>query len=259
MVGIAGVIGDVSAAGLATSAMPNLSLRLWLVSREAHIRKNEKGKYRVENLGTYCPLPHHFLSLVDPTPVGADKIDVGNYKPGAGFAISLFAANAAEFGETDLARDLLEWLEDEMHPIVPSPTGHGAKMYSDLSMIGGMNIFKARVLKKGDWEGMISSYPDPVALKAPKLDEVPFPDVMVARCHPEGDSGVSFVLRGPEQHKDVVISFKDLDVKKRYNLSAVVGGKRTVVVKDLRADEDGRANARISVGDRGEFELLVAQ
>jgi hypothetical protein len=62
MVGIAGVIGDVSAAGLATSAMPNLSLRLWLVSREAHIRKNEKGKYRVENLGAHSHLLLLFLS-----------------------------------------------------------------------------------------------------------------------------------------------------------------------------------------------------
>jgi hypothetical protein len=146
-----------------------------------------------------------------------------------------------------------------MHPIVPSPTGHGAMMYSGLSMIGGMNIFKARVLKKGDWEGMISSYPDPVALKAPKLDEVPFPDVMVARCHPEGDSGISFVLRGSEKPRDVVIGFKDLDVDRRYNLSAVVDGKRTVVVKDIRGDEEGRTSARIAVGDRGEFELLVAK
>lgn len=53
MVGIAGVIGDVSAAASSSAAMPNLARRLWLVSREAHVRKSEDGKYRIENLGKF--------------------------------------------------------------------------------------------------------------------------------------------------------------------------------------------------------------
>jgi len=51
MIGIAGVIGDVGAAASSSAAMPNLARRLWLVSREAHVRKNEKGKFTLENLG----------------------------------------------------------------------------------------------------------------------------------------------------------------------------------------------------------------
>lgn len=189
--------------------------------------------------------------------VGADKIDVGNYKSGAGFAISLFAQCAAEFGETELARDLLDHLQNDLHPIVPSPHGHGAIMNEGLSMIGCMNIFKARVMKQGDWESLITSYPDKAVLAAPKLDDVPFPDVMVARCYPEGKTGLNFVLRGPENGGEFAIGFKDLKLKTNYQLNLVNQNDKKVVVGGMQADEDGKARVRVSVAFRSEFELVA--
>ncbi|KAL4860491.1 hypothetical protein BDV12DRAFT_181507, partial [Aspergillus spectabilis] len=62
VIGIAGVLGNVSAAATSGAVLPNLSRRLWLTSREAHVRKGKGGRFTLKNL------------------VGADKIDVGNYK-----------------------------------------------------------------------------------------------------------------------------------------------------------------------------------
>jgi hypothetical protein len=56
VIGLAGVIGDVSGALTCAAAMPNLARRLWLVSRIAHVRKSKSGKYTLENLG--MSLPH---------------------------------------------------------------------------------------------------------------------------------------------------------------------------------------------------------
>lgn len=140
---------------------------------------------------------------------------------------------------------------------MPSPHGHGAIMNEGLSMIGCMNIFKARVMKQGDWESLITSYPDKAALAAPKLDDVPFPDVMVARCYPEGGTGLNFVLRGSEAGGEFAISFKDLKLKTKYQLSLLTQNDKKVVVKGIQADEDGRASIRVPIGDRSEFELMA--
>jgi hypothetical protein len=53
MIGLAGVLGDVGAAVTSAAVMPNLARRLWLVSREAHVRKGKDGKYKLENLGEF--------------------------------------------------------------------------------------------------------------------------------------------------------------------------------------------------------------
>jgi hypothetical protein len=240
VIGLVGMLGDIAGALACSCAMPNLARRLWLVSRNSHVRKNKDGRYTLEGL------------------LGADKIDVGNYKKGDGYIYSTFANCAAEFGEVDLVRDLLEKLEGGKHPTVPSPTGHGAVMTKDLSMLGCTNIFKARTMKQGDWAELINSERDEVALAAPKLDSVPFPLAMVARCHAEGADGLSFVLRGPAQPTDVTLGFKDLKTGESYQL-LVVGENRgkEEVAKGIRADKDGTAKVRVPVGNRSEFELRL--
>lgn len=242
MIGLAGVLGDVSGALTCSAAMPNLARRLWLVSRNSHVRKDKDGRYTLENL------------------VGADKIDVGNYKAGIGFAYSLFANCAAEFGETELAQGLLDRLEGDLnHPTIESPTGNGATTTAGLSMLGSTNIFKARTQKFGDWAELINCPPDSAALVAPKLDSVPFPSVMVARCHAEGENGLNFVLRGPSEPKRFTLGFKDLHTDKTYRLLQVEKDNEKEVVDGIKADGEGVAKATVSVGDRTEFKLqLVA-
>lgn len=49
--GLAGVIGNVGGAMAAVASLPNLARRLWLVSRDVCVRKDENGKYKLENFG----------------------------------------------------------------------------------------------------------------------------------------------------------------------------------------------------------------
>ncbi|KIW04975.1 uncharacterized protein PV09_04137 [Verruconis gallopava] len=238
VIGLAGVIGDISGSLACNAAMPNLARRLWLVARENHVRKNEDGKYYIDNL------------------VGADKIDVGNYKKGSGFAVSTFANCAAEFGEVDLAKDLVASLEGGQHPIVNSPTGNGAIMNEGISMLGCSNIFKARTMKQGDWAKLINSPQDDVALMAPKLDRVPFPKVMVAKCHAVGKDGLHFVLRSSERGLDCSIGFKDLKSGKAYRLLSIEeGGAEKEVPSAIKPDANGEAQVQVPVGNRSVFKL----
>ena len=188
--------------------------------------------------------------------VGADNMDVGNYKSGAGYAYAIFAQCAAEFGETELAHGLLTELETFMHPIVPVPSGSGALMNKGLSLLGSMTTFKARTNKHGDWADLITCAPDEVVLGGPKLDQIPFPQVMVARCHPEGQTGISFVLRGPAQAQKFVIGFKDLDIDRSFSLVRISEGDgRELLVKGIRPNAQGVAKVSIDIGDREQLEL----
>jgi hypothetical protein len=185
-------------------------------------------------------------------------MDVGNYKSGAGYAYAIFAQCAAEFGETELAHGLLTELETNLHPIVTTPLGSGSLKNEGLSLLGSMTTFKAKTNKHGDWADLITCAPDELVLRGPKLDDVPFPQVMVARCHPEGEAGISFVLRGPAKGGKFVIGFKDLNVKKSYSLVRIGRDvQREQVIGGIRPNAQGIAKANVNVGDREEFELKV--
>jgi len=54
--------------------------------------------------------------------VGGDKMNVCNYTPDEDFAHTLSACYAPQFGEEDMKADLLQHLDNELHPIVDSPT-----------------------------------------------------------------------------------------------------------------------------------------
>jgi hypothetical protein len=192
-----------------------------------------------------------------PSLVGADNMDVGNYKAGTGFAFATFAQCASEFGDEELARDLLTEVE-KMHPIVEVPGGNGALTNEGISMIGAMLMFRSRIGREGEWANLINALPDTQALAAPKLDDVPFPEVMVARCHAVGVSGLLFVLCALEGSKTVTVGFQDLKVGASYQLIGKTEGGHQHVLKDnIKSDADGFAKVSIEVGDRSEFELCM--
>lgn len=185
-------------------------------------------------------------------------MDVGNYKAGTGFAFATFAQCASEFGDEELARDLLAEVE-RMHPIADVANGNGALTHQGISMIGAMLIFRSRIGKEGEWANLINAPPDEEALAAPKLDSVPFPEVMVARCHVVDGSGLSFVLRALDSFKSVTIGFQDLKAGSTYQLVSVSGAEKQQVVMDgIRGDADGVAKVKVQVGDRSEFELRLS-
>jgi len=198
-----------------------------------------------------------YISLTEHT-VGADKIDPGNYARGEGCAYSISSQCAAEFGEYDERDDFIQYMDETLYPLKDSPTGKGAIWSSGLSNLSSGYSFRARITRKGDWSDLINSPPDLIALAAPKLNKVPFPEVMVARCFAHESTGLDFVLRGPANKTSFTIELKDLKVGQKYALSVVDGeGAKASVVSKIQSDVNGVALVSVSVGERSEFELRV--
>lgn len=190
--------------------------------------------------------------------VGADKMDVGNYQAGPGFAHCAYSNCATEFGESDIADDLISTVDEKLHPLVETSANTGALTNSGLSLLATTFLFRARIGRRKDWANLITADVDEKVRTAPKLDSVPFPEVMVARCHalcePEGVC-VEFVLRGPKNPKNITIGFRDLQEGAEYSLAAVQDDRWEDVVTGIKADGNGWACMNIVVGDRSEFVL----
>lgn len=185
-------------------------------------------------------------------------MDVGNYTPGERFAHTLSAFCAAQFCEEGMKVDLLQHLDNELRPIVDSPTGHSALFNKGLSALTNSSALTARVAKKGDWTDLINCPVDKASLTAPKLDKVPFPEIMVARCHAFEDTGLDFVLRGPLSLKTFTVELKHLKPGRKYVLNSINDKQaRTIFTADLQSDTDGVAHVPIPIGDRSKFELRV--
>jgi hypothetical protein len=259
--GLAGVLGNIGGALTSAPSMPNLARRLWLMSRKSNLEKKD-GTWKLVNLGmkylkAIPPIIYSSLTLYI---VGADNIDVGNYSPGEGFAHAVTGKCAAEFGEDDVRRDLLKNLDENLHPIVDSPTGNGAIMSGGLSILGMGYAYRARIAKMGDWADLINCPIDTASLSAPKLNHVPFPEILVAQCYAYESTGLDFVLRGSPEERPFTVELKDLEIGSEYAMSVVDNkGAKTVVAPKVQGDADGVAQVTIPVGDRAVFELRMVR
>ncbi|OJJ03914.1 hypothetical protein ASPVEDRAFT_891109 [Aspergillus versicolor CBS 583.65] len=246
------VLGDVSGAFDCSPGMPEVGRRLWLLSKESNIQKAKTGKYYLENLDQGPrQIDNKYL-------VGADKMDVGNYQAGPGFAHCAYSNCATEFGESDIAHDLIAEVDEKLHPLVETSAKSGALTNRGLSLLATTFLFRARIGRRKDWANLLTGPVDEQVRAAPKLDSVPFPEVMVARCHPvRGPEGirVEFLLRGPKKPKNITIAFTDLQEGVAYHLAALNNNQWEEGVTGIKADGNGRAYMQIVVGDRSEFVL----
>lgn len=187
--------------------------------------------------------------------MGADQIDPGNYKKGPGLGYSATACLAGELGQKEIHHDLLNRLNKETNPLEPVPWGSGALRNKGLSVLATSGTVKTTLIRRGEWHNLVNCDIDERVMTAPKLTDVPFPDVMVARCHPGGD-GIDFVLRAcAAPVVSTTIGFKDLQSGVRYKIVAVKHGKETDVVTGILARGDGCADAQVEIEERSEFLL----
>lgn len=187
---------------------------------------------------------------------GVDKLDGGNYKPGEGFLHAAAIACAGEFGESSLRKDFLERLDTEINLVSPIPWGLTTLHHKGLSIIAAAIAFRGRILQRGDWPHLINYEVDEKVMAAPKLTTMPFPDVMVARCHPNsmGD-GIEF----SKPQVSAIIGFADLKEATACKLMLIKNGKEEDVVSGIKADGEGRVETRVMVSERSEFILMIAQ
>jgi hypothetical protein len=169
---------------------------------------------------------------------GADKIDPCSYRVSDGPIRAFFAAAAAKFGDEKIRRDCLEQLDNKYFPVETSPTGG---LYNKgLSASSQVIALMARMLKHGDLANATKHGPEPNATKGPLLEDVPFPEVLVAKAYSEDGAKLDVVLYNGKGR------FERLTPGAKYN----VGSHASIT-----ADENGHGEAEVPIDGRTSFSV----
>jgi hypothetical protein len=156
----------------------------------------------------------------------------------------MVGAAAAEMGDTEVA-DAIDRTMVDFHP--PNERD-GVRWYDSVStQANAMHTLRSVQRQDGFRElilNQVSSGDGPV------LDEVPYPDCLVARATHDS-SRLDAVLRATRPGSEATIAFAQLRPGQRYELD--VDGRTQAVT----ADADGRATATISIGERSELALTT--
>jgi Linalool dehydratase/isomerase len=176
--------------------------------------------------------------------VGADKLDPGNYKPGLGAIRALFAATAAEFGDEPLRKEMLRQLDEEHHPVFETKTG--ALKNKGLSTIEQGAAMRGRLSGFQDWVGLVKEGPPENVLRGPILENVAFPNVLVAKCYSHDGDSLDLVVYPGKEAGDFELGFTRLRPGETYTLAG----------KSVVAGKTGEASFRVAVDGRTEMKLL---
>jgi hypothetical protein len=178
--------------------------------------------------------------------VGADKIDPGNYRAGEGAMRALFAAAAAEFGDEAIKTEMLRQLDEEFFPATETATG--SLKNKGLSTIEQGTAFRGRISAFQDWVAMITKGQPENVKKGPVLDEVPFPEVLVAKAYSHDGQGLDLVLYPGKAAGSFKLSFTRLRPGATYTLAG----------KQMKASQNGTATVEVAVNGRTALELKLA-
>jgi hypothetical protein len=218
--GLAGAISDVAPSVFCSPYLPHVAHRHWAMMREENLRWNDKGELELTNL------------------VGADNLDPGNYKAGRGFVRCGMASVAAEFGDYKIRDELIRQMDEEHFPVYKTKTG--ALKNKGLSTIGQASSLRGRLGAHGDWNRLLTEGPPEQCFRAPILDKVPFPDVLVAKAFSHDGESVELVLYNGKESGVFDLGFKNMKKGREYEL-----GKLTAV-----ANEEGEATFPVEVNGR---------
>lgn len=204
---------------------PAYSRRLWEIIRHEFLRIDGDGHIEMEMRGW-------------------DKMDTGNYRPSNITPLAIVGAAAAEMGDTEVADAIARTMAD----LYPPTETDGVRWYQSVStQANAMHTVRSVQRQDGFRElvlNQVSSGDGPI------LDEVPYPDCLVARATHER-SRLDAILRAANPESETTIAFAQLLPAKRYQLD-VDGRTQTIT-----ADADGRATATITVGGRSILALTA--
>jgi hypothetical protein len=170
---------------------------------------------------------------------GADKMDPGNYKAGEGPLRAFIAATAAEFGDRKVRKEALDQLDTKYFPV--ETTKSGSLRNKGLSATTQVIALMARLLQCRDLANATLHGPAPKVLNGPLLEEVPFPDVLVAKAYSHTGKDLDLVLYNGRDAGTFTLGFGRLAPGASYSLST--GGS-------LVADAAGKASAKLTVSGR---------
>ncbi|KAJ4363616.1 hypothetical protein N0V83_009912 [Neocucurbitaria cava] len=218
--GLAGAISDVAPGVFCGPYLPHIAHRHWALMKKDNLRWTKDGKLELVNL------------------VGADNIDPGNYKGGRGFVRLAMASVASEFGDYEIRDELLRQMDEEHFPVYQTRTG--SLKNKGLSTVGQASGLRARVGARGDWTRLLKEGPPDHCFRAPILDDVPFPDVLVAKAYSHDGESVELVLYNGKQPGKFTLGFKNMKQGKMYRL-----GTEMAI-----ADANGEASFSVQVDGR---------
>ncbi len=250
--GLAGRLSDGINALLCAAYLPHVAHRSWAFVKNESIQWQKDGSIKLCNLE------------------GADKLDPGNYKPSEGFTRAVFGAAAAEYGDMKIRDQLVKELDEQYHPVFTTSTG--ALKNKGLSVVAQGQAMKARLgwvslqlsaesSDRGelthvcsgyqDWVDMITKGPPDNVMKGPLLDEVPFPEVLVAKAYSPDATSLELVLYPGKEDGKFKLGFSRLAPDGTYSLQ---GAEQTTI----RSDKDGKASAEVHLAGRTALKLVSA-
>lgn len=170
--------------------------------------------------------------------VGADNLDPGNYRSGRGYVRVAMASVATEFGDEKIRDELIRQTDEEQFPVYETRTG--ALKNKGLSTLGQINTLRSRLGAHGDWNSLLKDGPPEHCFRAPILDEVPFPEVLVGKAYSHDGESVELVLYNGRKAGNYTLGFKNMKAGRAYRL-----GSQTAV-----ADHKGEAKLSVSIDGR---------
>lgn len=204
------------------SMFPDIAMRYWGILRTEAF---------AEDAGQLKPV----------LPKGA--VDMGNYKPGYGLAMESLYGAAREFGDADAAAAAKLALDSLCDPI----TEDGVFRYLKMSNSVNACVTLDRQLHQDFWRKTVIVPTPESARSGPILDEVAYPDVLVARATSNGDD-LHLVLRPGRESSVEVLRLARLQPVRRYRVSGAT-------TDALVADAGGRARVSVVLNGRSEVRL----
>jgi hypothetical protein len=218
-----GVMSDAGTAYMASPVFPRLAERIWAKMR------TETVKLKDGNLE---------MKLV-----GADLIDIGNYKKRPASALAMLAMGAREQGEEAIAEAAFRRIREEFKTVEED----GGLFYEGMSNNMNTMVAEAEYLRRGDWRRTVMEGPPPSALTGPLLADANYPEVLVAKAVSGGED-LSLVLYPGEQPGVYPLGLERLIPGRNYRT-------RGCTTESVVADAQG--HARVQVDLQGRTELRI--
>ena len=207
---------------LTSPTLPELAERYWTIARHENIHE-EDGALRVE--------------LVDP------HVDFGNYTRSSFLTFESLLAAATELGD-DAASTAIQAALDTEHGV----QREDGRRYYKASTLANMSYVRTVIGFKNAWRDAVSTPIPETALTGPLLQDVNYPDTLVARAVSNG-SNLEMVLVATGESGVHKLSFARLSPGQTYSVT----GEN--ISEELVSDNQGKATLEIPANGRQQLEL----
>ena len=174
---------------------------------------------------------------------GWDLIDTGNYRRSNATTLASVMATAVEMGDSSIA-DTLKQRFDADHPVVSSG---GVRHHPGVSVMGHILAFNARAGRSNAMHDLVAVGMPERWRNGPLLDQVEYPQVLVARAVSDGRA-LDAVLYPGERKTRQRVGFAQLRPGARYRCEGSVAA-------EMIADAAGHASVTVDLDGRTEMRL----